>query len=170
MGVFVFGYGSLMWNPGFEHVRAAPALLTGWQRAWCVRSTFYRGCEDIPGYVLGLKSGGNCVGMLFELDEMSAGDTVALLDDREMRERGYVRQVLEVTRERDNVLAFVYTSDGMPDPCRDTFARAYRSAKGSAGGNREYIDRTCDFLKSFRVPQLWPSAETGIPAGALDFE
>lgn len=163
MSIFVFGYGSLMWNPGFEFSSARPALLEGWRRAWCVQSTFYRGCDDFPGYVLGLKKGGECVGMLFEVQAEHAAETVRGLDRREMRERGYVRQKLEVKTPDGHAEAYAYTSDELPDPCDRLFTEAYRKSLGAAGPNRDYVDRTCEFLANFEVPLTWPKPQTGLP-------
>lgn len=163
MAVYVFAYGSLMWNPGFAHASATPALLIGWRRAWCVQSTFYRGCDDVPGYVLGLKKGGSCVGVLFEIDDENAVETVQALDLREMRERGYVRQGLEVMHPNGILNAFAYTSDDLPDPCDRSFTSAYLNSKGKAGANRDYVDSTCAFLASLDVPEEWPRPESGLP-------
>ena len=63
--LWVFGYGSLMWNPGFAHLRAEKAVLHGAHRALCIYSTHYRGTPDKPGLVFGLKAGGSCVGMAY---------------------------------------------------------------------------------------------------------
>lgn len=166
MGVFVFGYGSLMWNPGFRHAGTRTALLDGWRRAWCVRSTFYRGCERKPGLVLGLKKGGSCVGILFELVDDEAQDILYALDRREMREKGYVRQTLRVEHPSGAVEAVAYTSDDLPDPAVSDFDAAYKHAKGIAGATSEYVDRTREFIRRMDVPDHWPTAHDGL-AGDL---
>ena len=162
MGVFVFGYGSLMWNPGFRHAGTRTALLDGWRRAWCVRSTFYRGCERKPGLVLGLKKGGSCIGILFELPDEEAQEILWALDRREMREKGYVRQTLAVEHSGGTVQAVAYTSDDLPDPAVSDFDAAYRHAKGIAGATSEYVDRTRDFIRRIDVPKHWPTAHDGL--------
>jgi cation transport protein ChaC len=163
MGVFVFGYGSLMWNPGFRHAGTRPALLDGWRRAWCVRSTFYRGCERTPGLVLGLKRGGSCVGVLFEIPDDLVGETIGTLDAREMRECGYKRQTLPVLHAGGTAEAIAYTTDSLPDPHEEDFASAYKGAKGIAGPTSEYIDKTRNFIRDMAVPAHWPPAHDGLP-------
>lgn len=64
---WVFGYGSLMWNPGFEFMERSEALVYGYRRSLCVRSFVHRGTRDNPGLVLGLDRGGACRGMAFRI-------------------------------------------------------------------------------------------------------
>ncbi|MGO1120370.1 gamma-glutamylcyclotransferase [Rhodovibrionaceae bacterium A322] len=81
---WVFGYGSLMWNPGFAHVEVRQALLYGYHRRFCVFSHRYRGTIQKPGLVLGLDRGGCCHGMVYRVP---AGEAQAALDylwEREM--------------------------------------------------------------------------------------
>lgn len=155
MGVFVFGYGSLMWNPGFRHNGASVAVLHGWHRAWCVRSTFYRGCEDTPGVVLGLKRGGSCVGMLFSVERFEATETLAVLDQRETREKGYRRDVVEVKHPGGHVPAFTYTTEDAVEPGEAAIAKAFELARGTAGSTMDYVNRTRRFLEHLVLPTGW---------------
>ena len=63
--VWVFAYGSLMWNPGFDYLERRPALLHGYHRAFCIYSNYYRGTDEQLGVVLGLDRGGACRGLAF---------------------------------------------------------------------------------------------------------
>ena len=65
--LWVFGYGSLMWRPGFAYARRCKATLRGWRRSLCVFSHVYRGSPERPGLVLGLDRGGACQGVAFEV-------------------------------------------------------------------------------------------------------
>src|SRR5256714_13019057 len=89
--LWVFGYGSLMWRPGFEFLERIPARLIGEHRALCVYSFVHRGTPEKPGLVLGLDRGGACRGVAFRVAEKKRADVVAYLRARE--------QVTSVYRE-----------------------------------------------------------------------
>ena len=82
--VWYFGYGSLMWNPGFVHEAFEPAALEGWSRALCIYSTHYRGTPARPGVVLGLRPGGRCVGRAIGVAAEREAEVTAYLDAREL--------------------------------------------------------------------------------------
>ncbi len=82
--LWVFGYGSLMWNPGFPYEEAQRAVLTGHHRALCIYSTEYRGTPDRPGLVFGLDQGGACQGVVFQVPAPSRQATLAYLAEREL--------------------------------------------------------------------------------------
>lgn len=81
---WVFGYGSLMWHPGFPHVEVRPARLRGLHRSFCVYSHRYRGTPEAPGLVLGLDRGGSCHGMAFRVPADEGEETLDYLFEREM--------------------------------------------------------------------------------------
>ena len=81
--LWVFGYGSLIWRPGFEFVEKAPARLIGAHRALCVFSHVHRGTPERPGLVLGLDFGGACRGVAYRVPGKRRGETVAYLRARE---------------------------------------------------------------------------------------
>src|ERR1700724_1109131 len=113
--VWVFGYGSLMWRPGFEFIEQVPARLIGEHRALCVYSFVHRGTPEKPGLVLGLDRGGACRGVAFRVAEKRRADTVAYLRAREQVTSVY-REVMRSVwleneaRQRVSALAYVVVS------------------------------------------------------------
>ncbi len=95
--VWVFAYGSLMWDPGFAYLEAAPALLRGYHRAFCIYSFVYRGTEARPGLVLGLDRGGACKGMAFRIAAAEGAGVLDYLDAREKVTDVYVRRAVPIT-------------------------------------------------------------------------
>lgn len=82
--IWVFGYGSLMWNPGFPYAEVRPAHLHGYHRAFCLYSEHYRGTPERRGLVLGLDRGGSCVGRAFRVAAADAAAAMDYLIAREM--------------------------------------------------------------------------------------
>ena len=94
--LWVFGYGSLMWDPGFPHREARAARLIGYHRALCVLSVRNRGTRDRPGLALGLARGGSCRGIAFRIAGTDADAARDYLWEREMANNAYHARVLPV--------------------------------------------------------------------------
>ena len=84
MDLWVFGYGSLIWNPGFEVEERRIARLPGWHRSFCMSSIHHRGTEEAPGLVLALDEapGEHCDGVAFRVAAARRDATIAYLRDR----------------------------------------------------------------------------------------
>lgn len=155
----VFGYGSLIWKPGFEHVGTHPALLRGFHRRFCLWSRLYRGTPAAPGLVLGLDRGGACRGLVFRVPAQRAADVIAYLDAREIPrgEDVYVRRMLPVRLlDQDRVVqAVAYVANRRHPsycrPCPDTAAAAIARGVGQAGTNRDYLLHTVSHLDALGV-------------------
>ena len=110
--VWIFGYGSLMWNPGFPYLEREPALLRGYHRAFCLYSRHYRGTPERPGLVLGLDRGGSCRGFAYRVAERHRDEVHQYLRERELRNYVYVERLLPVNLPRDRrVRARAYVAD-----------------------------------------------------------
>ncbi|TAK99548.1 MAG: gamma-glutamylcyclotransferase [Rhodospirillaceae bacterium] len=110
--LWVFGYGSLMWRPGFAFVETQPARLDGFNRDMCLLSIHYRGTHDAPGLVCGLMAGGACDGRAYRIAAVNADSALAYLDARELITDIYLPRHLPIrlASGRD-VIARVYVAD-----------------------------------------------------------
>src|SRR3954464_5314151 len=95
--LWVFGYGSLIWRPGFEHLERQPARLIGAHRALCVFSHVHRGTPERPGLVLGLDFGGACRGVAYRGAAKKRAETIAYLRTREQATSVYCEMMRSVT-------------------------------------------------------------------------
>ncbi|MDP9731256.1 UNVERIFIED_ORG: cation transport protein ChaC [Rhizobium sp. SORGH_AS285] len=93
---WVFGYGSLMWNPGFAFEERQQARLHGYRRSLCISSNFYRGTEEKPGLVLGLERGGSCLGVAFRVRGKDHDPVMAYLRERELVTNVYKERVVSI--------------------------------------------------------------------------
>lgn len=162
MGDFwVFGYGSLMWRPGFAHTETHRARLHGYRRALCVRSFVHRGTPERPGLVLGLDRGGSCLGLAFRVPGALRDEVTAYLRERELVTQVYLERVLPVRLDTGEVVAaMTYIVDrahpqyaGALD-VEDAAGRVAGSA-GVSGPNEEYVFNTVTHLKALGIRDHW---------------
>ena len=154
--LWVFGYGSLIWRPGFDYLERQPARLIGGHRALCVFSHVHRGTPERPGLVLGLDFGGACRGVAYRVGAKKRADTIAYLRSREQVTSVYretIRSVTLLTAEAPRVPALCYMIDrghkqyaGRLDLA--TQLHLVRQGHGQSGPNREYVLSTVRALES----------------------
>lgn len=153
--LWVFGYGSLIWRPGFAFLERVEARLIGAHRALCVYSFVHRGTPERPGLVLGLDRGGACRGMAYRVAASARAETVAYLRAREQATMVYreaTRAIwLKGSPER-RVSALCYMVDrGHPQYAgRLTLAQQLhfvRQGHGQSGANRDYVIATVAALE-----------------------
>jgi cation transport protein ChaC len=154
--LWVFGYGSLIWRPGFDHVERVPARLIGAHRALCVFSHVHRGTPERPGLVLGLDLGGACRGVAYRVTAKQRPETIAYLRAREQVTSVYretLRAVTLLEEPQRRVPALVYMIDrghhqyaGRLDLA--TQLHLVRQGHGQSGPNREYVLSTVHALEA----------------------
>jgi cation transport protein ChaC len=158
MGDFwVFGYGSLIWNPGFEVVESHPARLFGLHRSLCIYSWVHRGTRQFPGLVLGLDKGGSCSGMAFKVHSKNREPVIEYLRERELVTKVYKeswRQIKFKSGSSEQALTFVVDRSspqysGLLDIEKQI--EIVSSAKGNSGPNNEYLLKTVEHLKSISI-------------------
>lgn len=168
--LWVFGYGSLMWDPGFAFAECAPAVLKGYRRAFCVLSMSHRGTPERPGLVLGLAPGGTCRGMVYRVAPEHEDEVQAYLFERERRRYDVYRErFLRVRHVGGAVWAQTYIADPAApgyagDLAEDEIARIIVGAQGDRGPNFDYLERTVRQLQALKIRE--PSLER-IYAAAL---
>ena len=167
--MWVFGYGSLLWEPGFDFTERVGARLAGWHRSFCMRSIHHRGTEAEPGLVLALDAaaGAACTGLAFNVAPGSAERTLGYLRERELISSAYLEKLLPVAlADGRAVEAVTYVID--PDhvqycgglPLEEQAAIIAR-AKGGRGANRDYLWNTARHLHELGIadPELdWLAA------------
>lgn len=151
---WVFGYGSLMWNPGFPHAERRASTLPGFHRAFCIYSQHYRGTPERPGLVLGLDRGGECRGVAFRIAPSDWDEVIAYLDERELIGYAYQPNRLTVTFDDGaTAMAHTYTADRTHTHFAGGLtvadsAKLILRAEGIAGTNRDYAIKVIQELES----------------------
>lgn len=151
----MFGYGSLMWRPGFPFEAQAPGLLNGAHRALCVYSILHRGTREQPGLVLGLDRGGACRGVAFRVTQGAEEQTVAYLRTREQVTEVYVesyRTVRLLDGSGRIVKALTYLADSHHAQYAGRLSleeqlRIVADCQGEAGTNVDYVLNTVRHLE-----------------------
>jgi len=153
MTMWVFGYGSLLWNPGFEVAEMRVATLEGYARSFCMSSIHHRGTVERPGLVLALDEGpGACRGMAMRVAPGQEEPTLSYLRERELISSAYLEKTLHVSFQVGGTAqALVYVIDphhvqycgGLP---LEEQAQIIAHAVGDRGANTEYLYNTADHL------------------------
>ncbi|RAU20992.1 gamma-glutamylcyclotransferase [Paramagnetospirillum kuznetsovii] len=160
--LWVFGYGSLMWRPGFDYDEVKPAVLKGWRRGFCIYSRHWRGTPDHPGLVLGLDAGGSCRGLAFRVARQRAASVIDYLNERELIGYAYVARTLDIDFDDGRVEpAYTFVADTAHHhyaghlPLQRA-AAIIMDAQGCAGLNRDYLINTIRQLEQegFSEPDL----------------
>ena len=167
--LWVFGYGSLIWRPGFEFLERLPARLVGAHRALCVYSHVHRGTPEKPGLVLGLDLGGACRGVAYRVAAKARSETIDYLRGREQVTAVYrevVRGVTLLAHPERQVRAVCYVVDRGHHQYAGRLDLAsqlhhVRQGHGQSGQNRDYVLETVKALESMGCfdPELHRLAE-----------
>lgn len=155
--LWVFGYGSLIWRPGFPFVERIGARLHGFHRALCIYSHVHRGTPELPGLVLGLDRGGVCRGVAFRVAAEQVEETVDYLRAREQATAVYLERRLALRLDDGRRLnALTYVADRnhgqyagrLPE---EAVLALVRQGKGVSGENPDYVRRTHEHLHEMGI-------------------
>ena len=154
---WIFAYGSLMWNPGFDYIDAQPGIVYGYHRRLCLWSVRYRGTVQRPGLVLGLDRGGSCRGFAYRIAEHDAERVTAYLCDRELITGAYDAKLCSVeldSKTKVSALTFVSKPDHphfAPKLALSDTIEVVSKASGARGANREYVLNTVSHLSQMDI-------------------
>jgi cation transport protein ChaC len=154
--VWVFGYGSLIWNPAFHFVEKRTARIHGYHRRFCLWSPLGRGTTDNPGLMLGLDRGGACHGVIFRIAEEAVESELDILWRREMFTGAYCPTWISARHHGESVpaIAFIINRDNvryagrLPD---DKVAHHIATASGPMGACRDYLFETVEHLSELGI-------------------
>ena len=157
--LWIFGYGSLIWRPGFDYLEARVAKLIGEHRALCIYSFVHRGTPEKPGLVLGLDRGGACQGMAYRVAESKRDEIIDYLRAREQVTSVYREVLRSVWLEgdaRERVSAVAYVADRGHEQYAGRLSlteqlHLVRGGHGSSGANDEYVIETVAALEAMKI-------------------
>ncbi len=162
--LYVFAYGSLIWNPGFAVAARHRAVALGWHRQFCIDLISWRGTREAPGLMLALQPGGRCVGMALEVADQDADEAIATLVKREIVSSYDLRMArwIALTSASGVVSALVFWAGPKGEgisrglPLGEVAARLARAC-GHGGSGAEYLYNTISHLESLgiRDRNLW---------------
>ncbi len=154
--LWVFGYGSLMWQPEFPFEERMPATVHGYHRSFCVYSHVWRGTPENPGLVLGLDNGGSCRGVAYRVQAGRAAQTVEALIRREMVTRVYIPRWVHARIGDRKVRAHTYTAahnhiQYAGKLSENQTLKLIRQGHGRGGANTEYLVNTVAHLDDLGI-------------------
>ena len=154
--IWVFGYGSLIWNPAFHFAERRIGTIHGFHRRFCLWTTLGRGSPDCPGLMLGLDRGGSCRGVVFRIASDLVDSELDVLWRREMVSNSYIPTWVRASTDEGDVWAIAYTINRAHDryakkmseeEAADIIARAV----GRVGPCRDYLLKTVEHLEQLGI-------------------
>lgn len=151
--VWVFGYGSLMWKPGFDYLESQGATVTGYHRDMCILSYVFRGTPEVPGLVMGLNPGGSCQGLAFKVSGQKREDVFAYLHEREMINDVYIPSWVSCGLENgEEVQAYTFVAMGthaqhVGHLTQQEKIELILQGRGKGGTSVEYLENCCRHLR-----------------------
>ncbi|MDV7341597.1 gamma-glutamylcyclotransferase [Terasakiella sp. A23] len=155
--IWIFGYGSLMWSPGFDVLENQKAQLDGYHRDLCILSYVFRGTPEVPGLVMGLNPGGTCQGVALCIAADQKDAVMDYLHAREMINNIYTPTWVDVTLADGRVVSaytFVALLDHdqyVGDCSLDEKVAYVLQGVGSGGTSVEYLENTCRHLRELSI-------------------
>jgi glutathione-specific gamma-glutamylcyclotransferase len=155
-GVWVFAYGSLIWNPAFHFTDRVVGRVFGFHRRFCLWTHLGRGCPERPGLVLGLERGGSCRGVAYHIAPDAALEELDIVWRREMISDAYVPRWVDVRTPMATLKAITFTINHAHeryarDLSDEEAAAAIAGARGFLGACADYLINTVDHLAELGI-------------------
>ncbi|MFL2684483.1 MAG: gamma-glutamylcyclotransferase [Amylibacter sp.] len=160
--IWIFGYGSLVWQPGFEYAQQEIGRLQNYKRSFCMWSIHYRGTPKNKGLVLALDKvqGAVCEGLLFRVRAKNVDKVLAYLRKRELISEAYLEVIIDVELDSGEIVkAYTYIVNRQHEQYAGSLtiedqAIIINSAKGSIGPNNEYLFNVTRCLRDLNIKDL----------------
>jgi glutathione-specific gamma-glutamylcyclotransferase len=154
--LWIFGYGSLIWNPAFHFEESRCALLRGWHRRFCLKLFIGRGTPETPGLMLALDKGGACRGVAFRISAGKVKEELGLIWQREMYGGAYNARWVKLAEGGQQMRAVTFVINPshpryIKELTIEETARLIASGQGDLGSCREYFDNTVAHLRKMGV-------------------
>lgn len=160
--LWLFAYGSLMWDPGFDFVEVRQATLEGFHRSFCARSELGRGSPERPGLMAALDEGGQCSGLAFRIARASVDEQTQRIWRREMLLHTYRPQFLKIETPQGGLEALAFVMDRsakcyVPGLSLEEAARRMATASGLFGTSLQYLQDIAEHFTILGIddPQLF---------------
>ena len=154
--IWIFAYGSLIWNPVFHFVERRVGTIYGWHRRFCLWTPLGRGAPDNPGLVLGLDRGGGCRGVAYRIAAANVQSELSLIWRREMVVGSYVPRWVKLVEGKRRLPAIAFTINplhplyaGRISP--ETTVKSLATAHGQLGSAADYLLQTVDGLSAVGI-------------------
>ena len=152
---WIFGYGSLIWNPAFHHRDSTVGTVYGYHRKFCLKTEMGRATPECPGLTLGLEHGGSLTGVAFHVDEEEAEEEIAIVWRREMVTGAYQPRWVNVHTDRGVIRAITFVvNEHHVRYCRlpeEEVADMIARARGEFGQCSDYLYATVEHLEELGI-------------------
>jgi cation transport protein ChaC len=160
--VWLFAYGSLIWNPAFEFKDRSTGTIHTWHRRFCLSTPMGRGSPEHPGLVLGLDRGGSCRGVAYRIAAHKARRELQVVWLREMIADSYLPRWVNVRDGADSFLAVTFTINPLSANYQPKITLAETAdriavARGDLGSSADYLFQTLEGLETCGIRDVWMS-------------
>ena len=158
--IWIFGYGSLIWNPVIRPIKKLKVKSYGYRRKYCLKTHIGRGSKECPGLVLGLENGGSVTGQALKINNKNIFEELDLVWRREMIMGAYIPKIISGYSEEGKIDMIAFTINKKHENYIGSLSEAETAlmiskAQGFLGTATDYLDKTCESLKILNLNDLY---------------